>query len=119
MNCDSVAGTSTRENAYMGIVDLEHEDGHDCRLELDKDRTLQCNWDAVDKVGRGSLGGGGHEEEQCKELCAPAPWPPCGVLVRTLKAWRAISRPFGGFSACRQFSAIAGFSLVFSPGHMD
>ena len=62
--------TSARENGCLGIVDLEV-----CRMEFVPDRTCECNWDKVDKVGRKALGGGGHPEEKCNELCAPAPTP--------------------------------------------
>ena len=54
----------------LGIVELEV-----CRMEFVPDRTCECNWDNVDKVGHKALRGVGHPEEKCNELCAPAPCP--------------------------------------------
>ena len=67
--------TSTRENVYIGILDLRHGDVEVCRMDRYVERRSECDWSGVDKVGRGALGGGGHPEEKCKELCAPAPTP--------------------------------------------
>ena len=44
-------------------------------MERYLERRRECDWLGVDKDGRAALGGGGHPEEKCKELCAPAPTP--------------------------------------------
>ena len=54
---------------------MKHVEVKVCRMEFVQDRTCQCNWNNVDRVGRAALGGGGHAEEKCNELCAPAPIP--------------------------------------------